>query len=214
MIRVNVGCGRTPVKGWKNLDNSYSIRLSRIPLLPEFLLKTGLILQAQFDFIQFVRMHDIEYGDILKGLAIEESSAEVLYSSHVLEHLDQTEVEIYLKEALRILCPGGILRLAVHDLEFIINKYNRINDADAFVDDIYLSQPRPRTFSQRLRATVVGARNHQWAYDGASLSKLLLKNGFVEPRVLQAGETTIPDPGELNLSERSDVSLYVEAKKG
>jgi hypothetical protein len=60
---------------------------------------------------------------------------------------------------------------------------------------------------------VVGSRIHQWAYDAASLSKVLLDHGFTELKVLKPGETTIPDPGSLNLSERADVSLYIEAKK-
>jgi len=213
MIRVNLGCGRTPTKGWKNFDNSYSVRLGKIPFLPELLLKTGLILQDQFDYIQFTHSHTIEYGDILKGLPLPDSSVEVVYSSHVLEHLDQVEVEMYLKEARRILCPGGIIRLVVPDLAMVINKYNETHDADAFVKEIYLAQPRPRTFAQRLRTTIVGSRIHQWAYDGASLSRVLLNNGFTEPKILKAGETTISNPEDLDLYERADVSLFVEAKK-
>jgi SAM-dependent methyltransferase len=214
MIRVNVGCGQTPTNGWKNFDNSYSVRLAKIPFLPGLLLKTGLILQDQYDYIRFVMNHSIEYGDIIRGLPLADSSAEVVYSSHVLEHLDQKEVELYLKEARRILCNGGILRLVVPDLAMIINKYNMNHDADAFVTELYLSQPRPRKFAQRLRAVIVGSRIHQWAYDGTSLSLLLQKNGFIEPQVYQPGGTGIPDPGDLDLYERADVSLYVEAKKG
>ncbi|MEI6899105.1 MAG: methyltransferase domain-containing protein [Bacteroidota bacterium] len=213
MIRVNVGCGRTPVPGWRNFDNSYSIRLSRYPMLSGMLLKAGLIVPAQYDFLTFVRDREIEYGDILKGLPLADGTAEVLYSSHVLEHLDRAEVESYLKEAKRILCSGGIIRLAVPDLSMVVSKYNKTGDADAFIDELYLSQPRPRGFAQKLRAVIVGARHHMWAYDGASLSKLLLSKGFSNPVVLKPGETTIPDPVGLNLSERGDVSLYVEAKR-
>ena len=213
MIRINVGCGRTPTKGWRNFDNSYSVRLGKIPFLPLLLFKSGLLLPAQYDYLQFTREHDIEFADILKGLPLGNATAEVLYSSHVLEHLDQNEVEVYLREARRVLCPGGILRLVVPDLKMIISKYNENHDADAFVSEIYLSQLRPRTFTQRIRAIVVGSRIHQWAYDGNSLSDLLLKNGFTEPQVLQPGQTGISNPDDLNLSERSDVSLYVESKK-
>jgi SAM-dependent methyltransferase len=214
MLRVNVGCGRTPTNGWKNFDNSYSIRLGKIPFLPDVLLKTGIILPDQYDYIQFARGRDIEFGDIIKGLALADSVVEVLYSSHVLEHLDRHEVELYLKEARRILRPGGILRLVVPDLTLIFNKFNENHDADAFITELYLTQPRPRTFTQRLRTAVVGSRIHQWAYDGASLSRVLLKNGFTEPQIFQPGGTMIPDPGDLDLYERADVSLYVEARNG
>jgi len=50
-------------------------------------------------------------------------------------------------------------------------------------------------------------------YDGNSLSKLLEKNGFAEADVLPPGETIIPEPGALDLEERSSESVYVEAKK-
>jgi len=214
MIQVNIGCGRTPTKGWRNLDNSYSVRLVRIPILPGLLLKAGILLPDQYDYLQFVRVQNIEYGDIIKGLPLADSSVEAIYSSHVLEHLDKREVELYLREALRILCPGGILRLVVPDLSMIINKYNKNSDADAFITELYLSQPRPRSFPQRLRAAIVGSRIHQWAYDSKSLSGVLLRNGFIDPQVLKPGETGISHPGELDLFERADVSLYVEARKG
>jgi predicted SAM-dependent methyltransferase len=214
MIRINLGCGRTPVKGWKNIDNSYSVRLSRIPLLPSLLLRTGIILQDQFDYLRFVSTQNIEYGDIIKGLKIDSSSAEVFYSSHVLEHLDRREAGIFLQEARRVLAPGGVIRLVVPDLALIIDKYNRNRDADAFVTEIYLAQPKPRTWTQRLRAVVVGSRIHQWVYDGESLCNLLKQHGFVDPIVQKPGETIISEPGEMNLFERADVSIFVEARNG
>ena len=44
-----------------------------------------------------------------------------------------------------------------------------------------------------------------------SLIKLLLDCGFNNPKSLQAGDTLIPNPGNLNLFERDDDSFYVEA---
>lgn len=67
-IRINIGCGQTPTKGWRNFDNSLSLRLSKIPLLPDLLQKLGFLESSQQQFIQFAREHDIEYGDATKGL--------------------------------------------------------------------------------------------------------------------------------------------------
>jgi len=50
-------------------------------------------------------------------------------------------------------------------------------------------------------------------YDGKSLSKLLLNTGFSKVLVLDAGETVIKDHEGLNLFEREDDSLYIEAIK-
>lgn len=31
MIRVNIGCGSSPIAGWRNFDHSPSLLLARIP---------------------------------------------------------------------------------------------------------------------------------------------------------------------------------------
>ena len=55
-----------------------------------------------------------------------------------------------------------------------------------------------------------GRRRHRWMYDRLSLRKLLASAGFVQIADLEAGETTIEEPGALDLSEREDESLYIE----
>ena len=210
-LRVNVGCGQSPTKGWINLDNSPSLHLSKVPLLPSMLAKLGLISKQQASFIKFCRTNFIRHGNATKGLPLETGSVEVLYSSHMIEHLDQEEAVLFLKEARRILCPGGILRLAVPDIRTRAERYIENKDADAFIASTNMARPRPRTLAKRIGILVVGTRQHQWMYDGASLSRLLEAQGFVSPQILKAGETRISDPGDLNLHERSNESVYVEA---
>jgi hypothetical protein len=50
-------------------------------------------------------------------------------------------------------------------------------------------------------------------YDAASLIRLLERHGFLGAKKLPPGETTIADPGALNLPEWGDESVYVEAKR-
>lgn len=66
-LRVNVGCGQTPTTGWRNFDNSPSLRISKIPMLPLILRSTGFVNKDQAKFIQFAREHFIEFGDIIKA---------------------------------------------------------------------------------------------------------------------------------------------------
>ena len=213
LIRTNVGCGRTPTQGWRNFDNSPSLRLAKRPFLPELLYRVGILEAPQYQFIQFARCNQIEYGDVRRGLPLSDSSLEVLYSSHMLEHLHQSEVELFLKEARRVLCSKGIIRLAVPDLEKQVQRYIETKDADAFVCGTCLCPSIPRTFVHRLRVLLVGTRHHQWMYDGGSLCRLLLGYGFVNVSVVQGGETRIPNPGPLDLRERLSESVYVEAER-
>lgn len=213
VVRVNIGCGQTPTRGWKNLDNSLSLHLSRIPLLPDLLHKLGFLDTFQYRFIRFARENDIDYGDAAKGLPIQSDSVDVLYSSHMLEHLDRNEADRFLKEVFRVLRPGGIIRIAVPDIKKQVAQYNESGDADAFIEATHLCVPRPRSLVQRLRLLLVGTRHHQWMYDGNSLSRLLQKHGFVKAEVLPAGQTRIHGHEPLDLQERCSESVYVEAEK-
>jgi predicted SAM-dependent methyltransferase len=210
-MRINVGCGQTPTEGWRNFDNSLSLHLAKIPFLPELLHKAGILERLQYQFIHFARSNQIEYGDATKGLPISDGSVDVLYSSHMLEHLDPGEASLFLKEARRVLRPGGTIRLAVPDLRQQVQEYMASEDANAFIAGTYLAEPRPRAIAQRLRILFVGTRHHQWMYDGVSLRGLLLAHGFVEAEIMSAGQTKIQTPGSLNVQERLSKSVYVEA---
>jgi predicted SAM-dependent methyltransferase len=212
-MRINIGCGQTPTKGWRNYDNSLSLRLARIPILPSILCKLNIIENSQYQFIRFARANQIEYVDGRKRLPIPDASVEVLYSSHMLEHLDRNEAARFLKEAVRVLRPGGIIRIAVPDLKKLVVQYCESGDADTFIEATYLCVSRPRSFAQRLRLLLVGARHHQWMYDGNSLCRLLMAHGFLRAEVLPAGQTKIHLHEPLDLWERASESIYVEAEK-
>ena len=211
-MRINVGCGQAPINGWRNFDNSLSVRLSKIPFIPDLLFTLKILREPQYRFIQIAQSNEIEYGDITRGLPISDGVVEVLYSSHMLEHLNIKNALFFLKEAKRIIRPGGILRIAVPDLKKQVQKYTADNDANAFLDKTLLAQPHLDSFFQRLIFLFVGPRHHQWMYDGDSLCRLLKENGFIDVSIVPAGETKISNPGPLDLTERELESIYVEAK--
>lgn len=61
--------------------------------------------------------------DIRNGLPFEDNSFDVVYHSHVLEHLSPADGESLIRECHRVLCPGGVLRIVVPDLERIAELY-------------------------------------------------------------------------------------------
>ena len=213
MFRINVGCGQTPTEGWRNFDNSMSLRMAKYPALGKILGYAGFIEKDNLDFINFLRRCKVEFADAAKRIPLENSSVEVLYSCHMLEHLDRREAVRFLLEAIRVLRPDGIIRLAVPDISKNIANYIAGGNADDFIASTYMCQPRPQTVSQKLKMAIIGPRHHNWMYDGRSLSALLARIGFENPQCLPAGRTTIPTPGDLDLHERSDESVYVEARK-
>jgi predicted SAM-dependent methyltransferase len=213
-LRVNIGCGMTPTKGWLNYDNSISIRLSQYYSLAFILRKLAIISEEQFNFIKYCRNNNISFANATKKMPFKDSSVNVLYSSHMLEHLSRRDSKIFLKEASRILENGGILRIAIPDLEHFINSYSDHNDADRFMRDIVVEAPSIETWYDKVNLLISGYRHHQWMYNKESIKKLVESFGFINVKILDAGETIIEKPGKLDLYERSDQSLYLEAKKG
>ena len=68
-------------------------------------------------------------ANINNGLPFSSESATVCYSSHVLEHLDKAGAHNLIAECFRVLKRGGVIRLAVPDLEAMAREYLRILDA-------------------------------------------------------------------------------------
>ena len=61
--------------------------------------------------------------DLSTGIPLPDASCEVVYHSHVLEHLRRPDARFFMRECFRVLKPGGILRVAVPDLEQICRQY-------------------------------------------------------------------------------------------
>lgn len=61
--------------------------------------------------------------DLGAGLPFADGEVDAVYSSHLLEHFPKWQAPEFLRECLRVLKPGGILRVAVPDLEQLMRMY-------------------------------------------------------------------------------------------
>ena len=61
--------------------------------------------------------------DLRQGLAFADGHFDCVYSAHLLEHLPRHGAGAFLRECLRVLRPGGLLRLVVPDLESGARRY-------------------------------------------------------------------------------------------
>ena len=210
-LKINIGCGDTPTKGWRNYDNSWSIRLAKKKVLTYILWKSGFLSEAQDKFISFANNENILWANGIKRIPENDSTTDAVYSSHMIEHIEKEDVALFFKEVRRILKSGGIIRLAVPNIKYQVDNYLKDGDADKFIESTHLTRKKPKTIIAKIKYLIIGDRNHQWMYDGKSLCNLLSSAGFEEPRILETGLTTIPDPGMLDLKERSLESVFVEA---
>jgi predicted SAM-dependent methyltransferase len=61
--------------------------------------------------------------DLSKGIPFPDNSCDVIYHSHLLEHLRRPHAFRFMHDCFRVLKPGGILRVVVPDLEQICRVY-------------------------------------------------------------------------------------------
>lgn len=211
--KINLGCGSTPTPDYKNFDNSLSIKIASFPILFFFLKLLGILNKEQIQNVEWNKNNKITFCDVTKRIPLPDNSVQVIYSSHMIEHLSKRQLSKLLKEIDRVLCKNGILRVVLPDLKKIINNYNNNENAELFMSKLLMSAPNFDTLKEKIKLLFLGYRQHQWMYDEKSFTNLLVEHGFNKVIVLKAGDTLIPNYGQLNLYERKDESFYIEAIK-
>jgi len=181
MRYVQYGCGWCAPQGWVNFDGSPTVRFERLPLLGHLYKKNA----NRFP-------QNVHFGDIIRGLPVEDSSCDAVYCSHVLEHLALEDFRLALKNTLRILKPGGRFRFVVPDLEVLCQKYLSNPSSEAakvFLLEACLGEERrSRTFPEFLKSWLGNSR-HLWMWDYKSIVPELEGAGFVHVRKASFGDS-------------------------
>ena len=200
---INLGCGLAVAPGWINIDNSPNARLAKYPRLRKALWKLGVL----SDFHYAVQWPDsITIINLRKGLPFADATIDYAYSSHFLEHLPLDEARRLIREAFRVLKPGGLIRIVVPDLALGAQQYVM---AIATNPDDATAAPE---FLNLLQLSRSGVRDpHLWMYDAPSLSAMLRDAGFARPVVCEFRKGRVPDCDVLD--NRPEESLHLEAEK-
>ena len=96
-IMLNIGAGNWREKGWTNLD-----------FPSEWYKKAQVSNFTPFD----IRSDNIPYPD---------NSVDLIYCSHVIEHIENVHIERFFSECHRVLKSRGGIRLTCPDAEFLYN---------------------------------------------------------------------------------------------
>jgi predicted SAM-dependent methyltransferase len=83
----------------------------------------GDIFSTDWTNLDFTPQPNVDFVDIRDGLPFPNESFDVVYHSHLIEHLTLPEAKRFLKEACRVLKKGGLTRIATPDLEKIGRDY-------------------------------------------------------------------------------------------
>ena len=98
---LNLGGGNWYYPGWENIDYYQS----------------SILVDYEIDFRE------------KKSLPFSDNCVNAIFTSHVLEHLDDESLIFLLKECYRILKPKGILRISVPDMDKAMEAYKNNNSS-------------------------------------------------------------------------------------
>jgi predicted SAM-dependent methyltransferase len=217
MKKINLGCGAVRPQGWINTDSSLNANLQKIPVI-------GKVITRNFSKVVY-KDSNVVYMNLNKPWNYSNDSLDVVYGSHVFEHLSLKTAELLLKEAYRCLRPGGVIRLAVPDLYKICKKY--IADYESGDEKAYefilwaINMHREGQYGANLNMAKKFVfelqgypHQHKFMYDEKSLGNKLKNWGFVDIHSLEYGVSNfIPEIKEVEGYREIYLSVYLEGKK-
>jgi predicted SAM-dependent methyltransferase len=146
--------------------------------------------------------------DILDGLPLEEGSIDYAVSIHALPELRYPDLAPALMELRRVLAPGGVLRLALPDLDRAIEAY-RAGDRDYFL----VPDEDARALGSKLIVQMLWYGYSKSLFTFDFVAELLDRAGFDGVRRCEFQQTHSPYPEIVSLDNRREESLFVEARK-
>ncbi|EDX75215.1 hypothetical protein MC7420_2219 [Coleofasciculus chthonoplastes PCC 7420] len=168
----------------------------------------GSINHPKFINIDGLPAPHVHYIRAIDNLApFKDSSVNLIYACHCLEHIPHSKVIKVLNEWFRVLNTDGTLRLSVPDFDLLLNIYND-NGSDI----------------NTILGMLMGGQNYKFnfhltAFNRTSLKNLLIETGFKQVQEWQPGScelTTFDDFSDrkaLINGKYYPVSLNLEAVK-
>ena len=239
---LNLGCGSKTCQSPDvlNIDWSVSLIIKKNFFL-RILLSKLLTKERQNNLKKLSQ--NIIVHDLQKGLPYANNSIDAVYHSHLLEHIDCTEVKVFLMEIFRVLKPNGVQRIVVPDLYFFcksyvenyekcINQNKLIKKHDNYVAAILEQAVRKEASGsskqnkilRKIENLILGdarkrGETHQWMYDSINLKSILNEVGFKNIKVQTFRTSLIFNWNKYGLDldnenkEYKQGSLYIEATK-
>jgi predicted SAM-dependent methyltransferase len=217
MIKLNLGCGSVRPNGWINTDSSLNANFQRIPIIGKSIAK--IVSNVSYE------SQNLIYMNLNNNWKRKDATVDVVYASHLFEHLSLKSADLFLKNAYRCLKPGGVIRIVVPDLYQIVKKYTLEYDEMEHGDPTeYImwainmhreGQYGTPSFFKKIIHEIQGyPHQHKFMYDDKSLIFKMEAYGFKELKSMSYGSSNlIREIKDVEGSKESYLSVYIEGIK-
>ncbi len=218
MIKLNLGCGAVRPEGWINTDSSLNANIQKIPLI-------GKIITRPFNKVVY-EGGSMVYMNLNKRWKYADNTVDIVYASHLFEHLSSAAAKLFLSESYRSLKPGGVIRLVVPDLYKICKRYIDEYETGAIKDPTEFIMWAINMHREGQYGAKIGfikklvfenqgyPHQHKFMYDEKSLSIKIAEAGFTGLRSLVYGVSEyIPEIKDVEGTREHYLSVYIEALK-
>lgn len=180
VVKLNLGCGTDYKKGWINIDNNSDNNIK----------------EGQLDL----------NWDLRYPLPFEDNSVDFIFHEHFIEHLTIEEGQKSIKDCMRVLKPGGVLRMATPDLAVAVDKYlNLPLEKDPTMKTFNL---KFKTRAERINGAF-RSWGHKWLYDWEELERRLEQAGCKKIARCQLRKSKHKDLRDLETREESKLIAEV-----
>lgn len=199
-VKVNLGSSLLVADGWVNVDGNLSALFAGWPrpVVRAVYRLAGISAQLSEDeYMEILGRHRFVHHNLEYGVPLPPDSADYVFASHFLEHLSRQHGEQLMREALRVLRPGGVIRIAVPDLAFFMDRWSE-GRKELAMDGIF--EDHQLGYFAR----------HRYMYDHDLLAGMLERVGFDQVVRCEFRQGRVPD---IDVLDNRPGSLVVEAEK-
>jgi len=203
-MKLNLGCGPHTPHGWLNVDYSLGASMSKIPGFRGLNRRLRIF---DLSWNSAIMLHDLR-----TRFPWHDGTADLVYSSHTLEHFSKEEGRFFLAECHRVLKPNGTLRIVVPDLAAVVREYSsgRLL-ADDFVASLGVLYGTHKNSLKR-KLYPLFTYPHKCMYDKPRLLQILLDLGF-NASLRHPFDSAIKDIAGIELPDRTIDAVIVEGTK-
>lgn len=202
LVKINLGCGLAVAKGWLNIDASLNALIASWPQVVHKLLyrlSGANRYYSMEEYCDIIQNNIFIHHDLSHSLPLRDSTVDFFYSSHFLEHLYKNDAKHLLSECFRALKEGGIVRVAIPDLEYAVSLYLK-GDKEQMLQNYFFVEDKGSVLAR-----------HKYMYDFDLLSHILECVGFKQITLCSFQKGLTPDLHSLD--NRAEDTLFVEATK-